>query len=89
MSEALLEIMEPLIEPIIAERIEPMIAERIEPMIAERERTIEIRVRKETKEEAIKGLVAILHDLGNDDNVIRAALKKQYDLSAEEINKYL
>ncbi len=73
MSEALLEIMEPLIEPIIAER----------------ERMIEIQLRKEIQEEDIKGLVAVLHDLGTDDNIIRAALKKQYHLSEEEINKYL
>ena len=70
---ALLEIMEPLIEPIIAER----------------ERMIEIQLRKEIQEEDIKGLVAVLHDLGTDDNIIRAALKKQYHLSEEEINKYL
>ena len=34
-------------------------------------------------------MVSVLHDLGNDDNVIRAALKKQYHLSDEEINNYL
>ena len=46
MSEALLEIMEPLIEPIIAEKMKPIIAER--------ERMIEIRLRKEVKDEIIK-----------------------------------
>ena len=81
MSEALLEIMEPLIEPIIAERIEPIIAEQ--------KRMLEIQLRKEIREEDIKGMVSVLHDLGNDDNVIRAALKKQYHLSDEEINNYL
>ena len=28
-------------------------------------------------------------DLGNDDTIIRAAVKKQYHLSDEEINNYL
>ena len=50
MSEALLEIMEPLIEPIIAERIEPIIAEQ--------KRMIEIQLRKEIREEDIKGMVS-------------------------------
>ena len=89
MSEALLEIMEPLIEPIIAERIEPMIAERIEPMIAEREHTIAIRVKKETKEEDIKNTILLLRKLGHSDDVIRKAIMEQYLLSGEEITKYL
>ena len=89
MSEALLEIMEPLIEPIIAERIEPMIAERIEPIIAEREHTIEIRVKKEIKEENIKNTILLLRKLGHNDDVIRKAIMEQYLLSSEEINKYL
>ena len=113
MSEALLEI----VEPIIAERMETIIAERMKPIIAERERMLEIQIRKETKEEmaktkeevakakekvakakeevekekekGIKGMVEILRDLGNDDNIISAALKKQYHLSEEEISQYL
>ena len=89
MSEALLEIMEPLIEPIIEERIEPMIAERIEPMIAERERTVEIRVKKETQEEAIKNTILLLRKLGHNDDVIKKAIMEQYLLSSEEITKYL
>ena len=101
MSEALLEIMEPLIEPIIAERIEPMIAERIEPMIAERiepmiaeriEPMIAERIEPmiaETKEKGIKDAILLLRKLGHDDNVIRTAIMEQYLLSDEEVNKYL
>ena len=104
MSEALLEIMEPLIEPIIeeriepmiAERIEPMIAERIEPMIAERERMIEIQIRKETKEEmekakekGIRDTILLLRKLGHNNDVIKTAIMEQYLLSDEEITRYL
>ena len=120
MSEALLEI----VEPIIADRLELLIADRAEQLAAERERMIEIQIRKEAKEEAakareeaakvkeeatkvkeeaakareeaakvkeegIKAMVEILHDLGNDNGVIRAAIKKQYHLPEEEVSKYL
>ena len=106
MSEALLEI----VEPIIADRLELLIADRAEQLAAERERMIEIQIRKEAKEEVakakeeaakvkeeatkvkeegIKAMVEILHDLGNDNGVIRAAIKKQYHLPEEEVSKYL
>lgn len=65
MSEALLEIM----EPILVER--------------------EIKARKEEKEEGIKGTVFILRSFGHDDDAIKTAVMKQYNLSEEEVNAYL
>lgn len=50
-------------------------------VLSERERVV--------KGQGIKGMVEILRDLGNDDNIISAALKKQYHLSEEEISQYL
>lgn len=80
MSEALLEIIEPLIEP----------------MMAERERILEIRFQKKTKEEVakmkkegIKDTVLLLHKLGHNNDVIKTAIMEQYHLSDEEVAKYL
>ena len=50
-------------------------------ILFERERAV--------KEEGITGMAEILRDLGHDDSIIRAAVKKQYHLPEEEINKYL
>ena len=83
-------------EQLAAERAEQLAAERAEQLVAEREHMIEIQIRKEAKEEmakekeeGIKATVEILHDLGNDNSVITAAIKKQYHLSEEEISRYL
>ena len=50
-------------------------------VLSERERAV--------KGEGITGMAEVLRDLGHDDSIIRAAIKKQYHLSDEEINKYL
>ena len=50
-------------------------------VLSERERVV--------KEERITGMTKVLHDLEHDDSTIRAAVKKQYHLPEEEINKYL
>ena len=50
-------------------------------VLSERERAV--------KAEGITGMAEVLRDLGHDDSIIRAAIKKQYHLPDEEINKYL
>lgn len=65
MSEALLEIMKPVLQ--------------------ERERL----GMKEGIKEGIKGSVKVLRNLGHDDDIIRAAIMKEYHLSEEEAGEYL
>lgn len=77
MSEALLEIM----EPIIAER-EHMLEVRIR-------KEAKAEGKKEGIREGIKGSVFLLRSLGHDNDEIRTAIINQYHLSDQEADEYL
>ena len=73
MSQALLEIM----EPVLLER-EKQIEIRVKKECI-----------KEGIREGIRGLVDVLRDLGHDDNEIKSAIMKQYHLTEDETSEYL
>ena len=73
MSQALLEIM----EPVLLER-EKQIEIRVKKECI-----------KEGIREGIKGLVDVLRDVGHDDNEIKSAIMKQYHLTEDETSEYL
>ena len=73
MSQALLEIM----EPVLLER-EKQIEIRVKKECIQ-----------EGIKEGIRGLVDVLRDLGHDDNEIKSAIMKQYHLSETETTEYL
>ncbi|MDE6603241.1 MAG: hypothetical protein K2K90_14050 [Lachnospiraceae bacterium] len=90
MSEALLEMFMPIVEPLVEARIEPIIEARVEarmePIIEAR---IEKRVIKEGLKKGIRGTVEVLRDLGHEDVEIRQIIQKKYDLSDEEMAEYV
>ena len=86
MSEALLEMFMPIVEPLVEARIEPIIEARMEPIIEAR---IEKRVLKEGIKKGIQGTVEVLRDLGHEDTEIRKIIQKKYDLSDEETAEYV
>lgn len=92
-SEALLEIMQPLVEPLVEARLEPIIEARMEPKILLREEAAKRTGREEGLEEGIEkgihGMVDVLHDLGREDAEIRQIIRKKFDLSEEEAAEYL
>ncbi|MCM1210236.1 MAG: hypothetical protein NC318_01390 [Blautia sp.] len=89
-SDALLEIMQPLVEPLIEARVEarmePIIEARVE---ARMEPIIEARVKKEGLKRGIQGTVEVLRDLGHEDIEIRQIIQKKYELSDEETAEYV
>jgi len=100
-SEALLEIMEPLIEPRILlreeaakrtgweEGLEKGLEEGIEKGIKKGiAKGIEKGIEK-GREEGIQGTVDVLHDLGHEDAEIRQIIRKKYGLSEEKAAEYL
>ncbi len=98
MSEALLEIFMPIVEPIIEARMEPIIEARMEPIIEARmepiiearmEPIIKARVLKEGLKKGIQGTVEVLRDLGHEDIEIRQIIQKKYELSDEEAVEYV
>ncbi|MCM1441844.1 MAG: hypothetical protein NC131_21925 [Roseburia sp.] len=97
-SDAVLEILQPLVEPIIEARMEPIIEARMEPIIEARmkpiietrmEPIIEARVEARIKRENIQGMIEILRDLGHEDTEIRQIIEKKYGLSDEETAEYV
>ena len=98
MSEALLEMFMPIVEPLVEARIEPIIEARVEkrmePIIEARvearmEPIIEARVLKRGLKKGIHGTVEVLRDLGHEDTEIRKIIQKKYDLSDEETAEYV
>ena len=86
MSEALLEIFMPIVEPLVEARIEPIIEARMEPIIEAR---VEARAIKEGLKKGIQGTVEVLRDLGHEDIEIRQIIQKKYDLSDEAVLEYV
>ena len=64
-----------------------------EPLIQDREKKAEIRGKQEGRQEGIQqgifGIVDILHSLGHNDKEIKTIIMERYDISEEEIKKYL
>ncbi len=90
MSEALLEMFMPIVEPLVEARMEPIIEARMEPIIEARvEARIESRVLKEGLKKGIQGTVEVLRDLGHEDGEIRRIIQKKYDLSDEDVAEYV
>ena len=98
MSEALLEMFMPIVEPLVEARMEPIIEARVEkrmePIIEARvearmEPIIEARVLKRGLKKGIQGTVEVLRDLGHEDTEIRKIIQKKYDLSDEETAEYV
>lgn len=88
-SEALLEIMQPLIEPLIATRVEAGIETQ---MLLVKETVAKEALRegkKEGKKEGIQGTVDVLRDLGHGDIEIRQIIQKKYGLTDEELAEYI
>ena len=77
MSQALFEIMEPLIEPKL--------------LLREKEGRKEGQKegQKEGRKEGIRGTVEILRDLGHKDTEIKIIIEKKYNLSSEEAEEYM
>lgn len=94
MSEALLEMFMPIVEPLVEARIEPVIEARVEarmePIIEARmEPIIEARVEARVLKKGIQGMVEVLRDLGHEDVKIRQIIQKKYDLSDEDVAEYV
>ena len=77
MSEALLEMMAPVIEPILQQREE----------IA-RQRGMNQGI-SEGMAQGIQGTISILREFGHEDAEIQASVMKEYGLSLEEAERYL
>ena len=75
MSEALLEIMTPFIEPII--------------IIQQREAKMLEEGRREGREEGIRETIYVLRNFGHLDGEIRTVIAKRYGLSSEEVENYM
>lgn len=101
MSEALLEIMEPLIKPqlLLLEEAakkagwEKGIEEGRKKGIEEGRKkglqeSIQERLQEEIKK-GIQGTVDVLHDLGHEEDEIRQIIQKKYDLSDDEAAEYI
>ena len=89
MSEALLEIFMPIVEPLIEARIEPLIEARMEPLIETRVEEGKKQGKKEGKKEGIQGTVDVLRDLGHGDIEISEIIQKKYGLTNEEVAEYI
>ena len=89
MSEALLEIFMPIVEPLIEARIEPLIEARMEPLIETRVEEGKKQGKKEGKKEGIQGTVDVLRDLGHGDIEISEIIQKKYGLTDEELAEYI
>ena len=89
MSEALLEICMPIVEPLIEARIEPLIEARMEPLIETRVEEGKKQGKKEGKKEGIQGTVDVLRDLGHGDIEISEIIQKKYGLTNEEVAEYI
>ena len=88
-SEALLEIFMPIVEPLIEARIEPLIEARMEPLIETRVEEGKKQGKKEGKKEGIQGTVDVLRDLGHGDIEISEIIQKKYGLTNEEVAEYI
>ena len=89
MSEALLEIFMPIVEPLIEARIEPLIEARMEPLLETRVEEGKKQGKKEGKKEGIQGTVDVLRDLGHGDIEISEIIQKKYGLTNEEVAEYI
>ena len=89
MSEALLDIFMPIVEPLIEARIEPLIEARMEPLIETRVEEGKKQGKKEGKKEGIQGTVDVLRDLGHGDIEISEIIQKKYGLTNEEVAEYI
>ncbi len=84
-SEALLEIMQPLIEPLIATRVEA----GIETQMLLVKETVAKEALREGKKEGIQGTVDVLRDLGHGGIEIKQIIQKKYGLTDEELAQYI
>lgn len=97
MNQSLLEVMAPILEPIIQQKEEDAMARGMERGMARGMKDGMARGMKDGMAQGMKdgmaqgiqGTISILREFGHPDPEIRAAIMKKYDLSSEEAEKYL
>lgn len=89
MNQSLLEVMAPILEPIIQQKEEDAMARGMERGMARGMKDGMARGMKDGMAQGIQGTISILREFGHPDPEIRAAIMKKYGLSSEEAEKYL